>query len=158
MGAADASRRERRVKQRQEREETNRAQRALYEKRLRNKRFLNIAIICVVGVLALWGLARLVTPDEAGANDAFAQCLTRAGAVMYGTDWCPHCQAQKAQFGPSFRYVQYVNCDANRAACDAAGVTGFPTWVFPDGGEALAGEQSLATLAARTGCLLADQP
>lgn len=158
MGTGNATRRERRVKQRQERDDLNRAQHDIFTRRQRNKRFLNIAIACVLGVLILWGLARIVTPDKEGVYDGLAQCLTRAGVTMYGTDWCPHCQDQKALFGPSFRYVQYVNCDANRPACDAAGVTGFPTWVFPDGGESLAGEQPLATLAARAGCAFADQP
>jgi len=151
-----ASRHERRIAQRQEREDVNKKSRTVYERRMRNKRFLNIAIIFAVGILLLWGVTQLVTPEKAGEHDALAQCLSDNGVVMYGTDWCPHCQDQKRLFGASFKLVTYVNCDANKAACDAAGVEGYPTWVFPVG-DALSGAQSLETLAARAGCELAAQ-
>jgi glutaredoxin len=70
---------------------------------------------------------------------------------MYGTDWCPHCQAQKRLFGSSFQYVNYVNCDLSADACQVAGVQGYPTWVFPNG-KSLSGEQELETLASQVAC------
>ena len=60
-----------------------------------------------------------------GEYDAFAQCLTEKGAVMYGTDWCSHCQNQKAEFGKSFGYVRFVNCDLQKAECIENGVQGY---------------------------------
>ncbi|HLD78825.1 MAG TPA: hypothetical protein VJB16_07390, partial [archaeon] len=137
-----ASRRERRIAQRQEREDVNKRAHDAFARRQRNKRYLNIAILFVAGALLLYGLSRLVTPEQ-GEHDALAQCLAESGAVMYGTDWCQYCQAQKQRFGQSFRYVAYVNCDASLAACDAAGVSGYPTWTFPTG-ESLTGVQELA--------------
>lgn len=62
--------------------------------------------------------------------DTFAQCLTEKGVIMYGIEWCPHCQNQKAAFGDSFDYVHYVDCDLSGSVCDAAGVEGYPTWVI----------------------------
>lgn len=150
------SRHERRIAQRQEREDVNKKSRTIYDRRQRNKKFLNIAIIFAVGILALWGITRILAPEQAGEHDELAQCLTDRGVVMYGTDWCPHCQEQKQLFGASFKLVMYVNCDANPSACDAAGVEGYPTWVFPIG-DSLSGAQPLQTLAARAGCGLAAQ-
>ena len=73
--------------------------------------------------------------------DSFAQCLTDHGVVMYGTQWCSHCNNQKAAFGDAFRYVTFVDCDQDRSACDAAGVEGYPTWIV--NGESHPGEQNL---------------
>jgi glutaredoxin len=85
-----------------------------------------------------------------GKYDSFAQCLTGNEVVMYGTDWCPHCKNQKALFGNSFQYVDYVNCDKDRNECVEAGVQGYPTWTI--GGENYPGEQSLSRLSSLSGC------
>ncbi len=83
---------------------------------------------------------------------AFATCLTKNGAVMYGTDWCSHCQAQKRMFGTAFKEMVFVNCDYSKA-CEAKNVTGYPTWILADGTR-LEGEQPLGLLAEKTGCAL----
>lgn len=93
--------------------------------------------------------------DEPGPYDAFAQALTASGAKMYGAYWCPHCQNQKKMFGSSFQYIDYIECDprgddANPDACQAAGIKGYPTWVFGDGSRA-SGELSLQQLSQRSG-------
>ena len=107
----------------------------------------NTYIIAVVVVV----LAYLIIPrTEAGEVDSFAQCLTDEGAVMYGTNWCSFCKQQKALFGGSFKHVNYVDCDANRDECTAAGVTGYPTWSVA--GELRSGVQSLEVLSSLTGC------
>ena len=89
--------------------------------------------------------------------DKLAKCLTDKGATMYGVFWCDHCREQKTAFGESFRYVNYVECvtpDKPRELtpeCKAQGITHTPTWIFGNGTR-LEGAQSLATLAAATGC------
>lgn len=87
-----------------------------------------------------------------GRYDEFAQCLSEENATMFGTDWCSHCQNQKAAFRGSFEHIDYVDCDEDRAECDAAGVRGYPTWRID--GDTYAGEQSLQKLSALTGCSL----
>ncbi len=87
--------------------------------------------------------------------DSFAQCLTDKGAVFYGAYWCPHCNNQKELFGSSMKFVKYVECatqgtNDQTAACNAAGITGYPTWII--NGEQYSGEQSFAKLASLTGC------
>ncbi len=87
-----------------------------------------------------------------GKYDGFAQCLTEKGVKMYGTEWCKHCQNQKALFGNSFGYVDYIDCDKNKNACLKAGVRGYPTWVI--GVENYPGEMALERLASLSGCKL----
>jgi len=84
--------------------------------------------------------------------DDFAKCLTNKGAVMYGAVWCSHCKDQKAMFGESFKYVNYVECPENQALCDQKGITGYPTWII--NGMSYPGVQSLETLSNKTDCPL----
>ena len=87
--------------------------------------------------------------DTPWIYDDLAQYLTEQGAIMYGTDWCPFCQEQKNIFGNSFRFINYVDCDRSRAACNSAGVQSYPTWVV--NGERHTGVQSPERLAALSG-------
>lgn len=102
----------------------------------------------LVAVAALWYAS---TPRAAAGADALAQCLAQKNVTMYGAYWCPHCANQKALFGTAFRYVKYVECTQEVDRCNAEGVKGYPTWVFPDGSRA-EGETPLATLAQKSGC------
>jgi uncharacterized membrane protein/glutaredoxin len=65
---------------------------------------------------------------------ALAVHLASTGAKMYGADWCPHCQDQKAMFGPAAKRLPYIECSIGRqgsgqtAECRNAGITTYPTW------------------------------
>jgi len=96
------------------------------------------------------------TPDAV----ALAKRLRAAGARMYGAFWCSHCLDQKQAFGAGamaeFPYVECFPAGWKKgvkveAACSAAGVQAFPTWVI--GGELVEGEQELTALAARLDAL-----
>ena len=63
-------------------------------------------------------------------KDAFAKCLTAKGLTMYGAEWCPHCKDQKALFGTSFKYINYVECPNNTNLCIAKNIQGYPTWIL----------------------------
>ncbi len=91
--------------------------------------------------------------NKSGDHDLFAQCLTEAGVSMGGTDWCHFCKDQKAMFGNSFEFIDYHNCDFEEDWCTEKGITGFPTWVFPDSPNR-PGVQQLSTLAELSGCEL----
>ena len=91
-------------------------------------------------------------PETPGDYDNLAKCLTEQGAKMYGTEWCSHCKNQKAAFGSSFQYVDYIDCDKNRDECVLAGVKGYPTWKID--GNNYPGEQQLNNLASLSGCEL----
>jgi hypothetical protein len=117
-----------------------------------------LALAVVVG-----GVVWLIkTPGRPGKLDAFATCLKDSGTVFYGAFWCPHCAAQKALFGSSVKYLPYVECStpdgqSQNAVCNAAGITGYPTWRFPDN-STTTGEQELAVLAEKTNCPLPPGP
>lgn len=72
---------------------------------------------------------------------SLALCLTQKGVIMYGTEWCPHCQNQKKLFGTAFASIHYVDCDANPDQCTAANIQGYPTrvglWISSPGQQAL---------------------
>lgn len=84
------------------------------------------------------------------STNSLAKCLTEKNIVMYGTEWCSHCQNQKKLFGNDFKDVTFVDCDQNPGKCDAAGVTGYPTWKIM--GKNYPGEMSLSQLASLSGC------
>lgn len=124
-------------------------------------------ILGVVGVLVVAAIGIfLISPQSAGAPStvpagkytALAQCLASSGTKFYGAFWCPHCAAQKALFGDAVKLLPYHECSTpdgkgQQADCTAAGVSVYPTWVFPDHSTST-GEVPLATLAAKTGCPL----
>jgi len=70
---------------------------------------------------------------------------------MFGLATCSHCQKQKALFGTSFAKINYTDCKENPNACSSLNTV--PTWQFKDGTQ-LVGEQSFATLSAKTSCAL----
>jgi len=118
------------------------------------KKYLLVAV--VVAVIALYYVFSSM-PQPLGQYDDFAKCLTEKGAALYGAYWCPHCQNQKAEFGSSKKYLNYVECDpngdnANPNLCKSNNVTGFPTWII--NGTHYEGEQSLEKLSSLAGCTL----
>jgi hypothetical protein len=114
----------------------------------------------VVGAIVLGAFGMAAAAVAAAASlDGFARCLARRRATFYGTVWCPHCDAQRALFGRSFRWVRYVECSIDGTQAlrpECAGVSGFPTWTFRDGSQ-VAGRMTLEGLSRKTGCSL-DEP
>ncbi len=116
----------------------------------------NIIPILVIGVVVI-ALAILVikpgsnTGTSSTALDEFGRCLASKGAVMYGAEWCPHCQNEKKALGSGLRFVDYVECPDNPKLCIDKGIEGYPTWVLEDGTR-LVGEQGIERLAQATGC------
>lgn len=115
-----------------------------------------VAIILITIGLSAWVFADASKPAVSDPQlDQFAKCLSDQGAIMYGAYWCSHCQNQKRLFGQSFELVNYVECTQDVANCEAAGITGYPTWIFADGSR-IEGEASFAQLAERTQCPLPE--
>ncbi len=113
--------------------------------------FIVIGIVLVLGTIAI--ILFFPREPKSGTFDAFARCLAEKKITMYGADWCPHCQNEKKAFGDSFRFVLYVECPQDPNRCIAAGIKGYPTWIFSDG-KKLEGEQGLQKLSAESGCSL----
>ncbi len=95
---------------------------------------------------------------QSNGLDAFAKCVAEKKATMYGSFLCPHCDDQRKLFGPSFRYIPYVECSVRGSRqttfpCIAAQIRFTPTWIFADG-ERRTGVQPLKNLSEKTGCRL----
>ena len=107
----------------------------------------------ILGVLIVIGIAYssisgyFVKPNSL---DDFAKCLAIKGATMYGAEWCGHCKEQKAMFGESFKYVNYVECPESQVLCEQMGIKGYPTWVI--NGVNYPGTQTFERLKELTGC------
>ena len=114
-----------------------------------------IFIGIIIGLIVFIGGLFIINMKTPGKYDEFAQCITDSGAKFYGAFWCPHCQAQKQLFGKSAKKLPYIECSTPdkqpTAQCLAAGIKGYPTWIFSDGRQA-SGEQTFAQLAEKTGC------
>lgn len=116
-----------------------------------SNKYITLLIVGVVAVaVVIWLYSQQQTSGE---FDAFAQCLAAQGAVMYGTEGCPHCQNEKNAFGDSFRFIPYVDCLADPKICIAKDIQGYPTWIFNDEKHFL-GEQGLQKLSLISGCAL----
>ena len=90
--------------------------------------FLSAAII-IFGIISN-NINSIVENNIPGFYDQFAQCLTSKRATMFGAAWCLHCREQKAVFGDSFKYINYVECPQNTQSCIDKGVQVFPTWLI----------------------------
>lgn len=94
--------------------------------------------------------------EGATATDlmALARAIAASGTKFYGAAWCPFCTQQKELFADAAYYLPFVeatNPDRSlNAAGQAANITSFPTWIFPDGSR-VTGVQTLETLAQRAG-------
>ncbi len=124
-----------------------------------NKAKFAVFIIILVVVIVGGGIFMNSRPQPVGKLDSFAQCLGTNGAKFYGAFWCPHCQDQKAMFGPSKKYLPYIECSTPDRQmlqiCKDNNIQGFPTWVFQDESR-LSGAVDLATLADKTQCVLPE--
>lgn len=132
------------------RRETQRRQMAAQERKRLLRKVLVISGAALIAAIMVFFIYRSVAGP--GKYDSFAQCMTEKGMVMYGTDWCPHCQRQKQLFGKSFQYINFVDCDTSKE-CEDVGIESFPTWV-KDGKLYEPGLKPLVELAKLSGCEL----
>lgn len=113
--------------------------------------FWVIGIIVVLGIVAL--AAQFVPRAPKPELNAFAQCVSAKGWTMYGAYWCSHCQNEKANYGSAFQYINYVECTDQTALCQEKQITGYPTWIGPNGARE-SGELGLKRMAELSGCEL----
>ncbi len=115
-----------------------------------------LMVCSLAGLILISMILGASIPASAGGLKSFASCIGNSGATFYGAYWCPQCAKQNNLFGQYSYLLPYVECyedgTKNRLqVCD--GITGYPTWVFPDG-SVRTGRLSLETLANATGCSL----
>ncbi|CAK0836904.1 unnamed protein product [Prorocentrum cordatum] len=112
------------------------------------------AQLCAEGALALEPPARAAPAEvlqapppilERSSERALkvGRALAERKAIMFGTFWCPYCDAERQELGLDVfaggprreALVRYVECDpqgvgADPELCGAAGVRNYPTWAL----------------------------
>lgn len=118
-------------------------------------------IYILIGLLVLGGMVYVImAPGKPGKYDQFAQCVKDKGVTFFGAFWCPHCQAQKARFGSSAKFLPYVECSTpdgqgQTKVCKEAGVTTYPTWQWSASTtDRTIGEVELSEISSKTSCPL----
>lgn len=94
------------------------------------------AAVAIIAFLHLNYMGYVGKPPavEDPALRALAVHLADTGVKMYGAEWCPHCQDQKAMFGAAAKRLPYIECSMGRqgsaqtAACRQAAIKTYPTW------------------------------
>lgn len=122
--------------------------------RIKTATYITLAISAI---LAIYAYIQSIPPPP-GKYDSFARCIAQTGTKFYGASWCPHCAAQKTEFGTSEKYLPYIECSVpdgktQTQVCIDNNIRSYPTWVFPDGSR-LTGTTELSLLAQKTGCSL----
>jgi uncharacterized membrane protein len=102
------------------------------------------------------GIGWEIQSKSGTAEIALAEHLTKKGAKMYSSYWCPHCYEQKQLFGKqAWEKITNIECapDAKKnpqpELCTKAGIKGFPTWSID--GKLDAGVKKLSQLSKLTG-------
>ncbi len=130
------------------------------ERSMRRVKIATYIILAIAALLAVYIYTQGIPPPP-GMYDAFAKCIAQTGTKFYGAFWCPHCAAQKQEFGTSEKYLPYVECSlpdesGQTQICIQNNIQSYPTWVFPNGSR-LTGTTPLQTLSQKTGCALPGQ-
>ena len=98
------------------------------------------------GLLAVAAMHHVFERDAQASTGAgptylagLAGHLSQTGARFYGAYWCPHCQQQKAMFGPAADRLPYVECSPHGGPgtpqatdCLTAEIKSYPTWRIRD--------------------------
>lgn len=145
-------RRQRRLEKRKQQHETQKPASAPSPK----KNYIYLVIIIALAAVAFYAASNVVGA-QASKYDGFAKCLTQKGATFYGAFWCQNCKNQKAMFGSSVQYLNYVECDAagqnqQSELCIEQGVQNYPTWKINN--QTLTGTQQFSALASASGCAI----
>ena len=93
--------------------------------------------IVLLGVLVILVGLFVWYKTEHGKYDNLANCLKKAEVKFYGAFWCPHCHAQKQDFGKSATLLPYIECSnadgqSQNKTCNDANIQSYPTWEFPN--------------------------
>jgi glutaredoxin len=119
-------------------------------KKERNKNLRLVSSIILILIATTVIIYLTLSDDNFNPESSLASCLTKNGAIFYGSDNCGYCLRQKALFEESFKDIVYVNCQTEKEKCSSAKITAYPTWII--NGNKLVGLQSLEKLANATGC------
>jgi hypothetical protein len=117
------------------------------------KKFKIVGIVGLIIVTMFIGWVFISLNTFQVDYNTLADCLTKKGVIMVGTDTCPACKNQKTLFGDAFEKINYKNCDIDGDWCSSMEIQSIPTWVFPDGTQSI-GVKDAVFLSNAAGCNL----
>ena len=85
--------------------------------------------VAIIGLLILGTVAAVLinskpsTPAGPSKYQALAQCIKDSGATFYGAFWCPHCQAEEADFQMTRQQLADIGLYTECSTADASGQT-----------------------------------
>ena len=122
----------------------------------KSTKYVFIGFIILVAIFLIFKFTNNASTSP-GKYDDFAKCLTTNDVKFYGSKFCPHCANQKALFGNSFQYINYIECSlpdrSQNQYCNTMKIQAYPTWEFKDG-KRVEGEQSIKELSDLTNCTI----
>jgi len=121
--------------------------------------------ILIAAMLALLILLAACQGSNPGKYDSLAKCMTEKGVVEYGAFWCSNCAKVKRDFGKSFQYINYIECDprgenAQAQLCLEKDVKKTPTWTIEKDGvevKRLVGYLNPKELSEFSGCPIGNE-
>ena len=102
-------------------------------------------IIIIIGAIYVYK-----NMNQPTATEDFAKCLA-SKSIIYSSSICPHCQDQKKIIGPSYKFLNEVDCYTDPQKCIDANITATPTWLI--NGKYYVGVESLQQLEQNSGCI-----
>lgn len=109
------------------------------------KSIMNLVVFALIIVAFMSFIVYSVVSKSGGESpDKVAQCLSEKGAILYASQYCPHCQEQKKLFGNAISKIEMVECSSQIERCQEAGITAYPTWVI--NGRKFLGTKDMKTL------------
>ena len=107
--------------------------------------FASIILIVILSILSISSYLK-----KPGQYNEFATCLTDAGVIVYGNDFCQYTNQQLNFFGKSKEYLNYIKCVDNKKLCDEKKIDITPTWEID--GKMYEQIQTFEKLSMLTGC------
>ena len=114
------------------------------------KKRIIIALITIISLFILSGCNENQTNSLKDFND----CLADNGVVIYGSSWCPACNALVETLGGHEKVENvYIECSENEERCAEETKTSYVPEIQIDG-EVYEGSRSLEDFSQLTGCEL----
>lgn len=101
-------------------------------------------------------------PLKPAGMEYFTRCITKSGAILYGTETHEYTPQQLELFGEFARNINFVECrdletEKQIGICKEKEIPLYPMWELQDGSK-YGGIKTIEQLAELTGCAIPEEP
>jgi hypothetical protein len=98
------------------------------EKKIKVMATFIVLVVLISGLYAFTNWFSIITGYIGGEEDSvkLAQCLDGKGAELYGSIYCPDCEAQVKLFGRAIKFISRVDCGKDGELCP--NIQEIPAW------------------------------